>query len=242
MEDLFSTWIVNTYIAHRGLHNEEAPENSLKAFQNAIDKHYAIELDVNLIADNTVVVFHDTKLSRMTGKDKYIQNLTEEDLINTNLLNSNEKIPTLKQVLDLVNGQVPLLIEIKSGTKVGALEKETYELLKDYKGEIAIMSFNPYSLKWFKTHAPQIVRGQLSSYFKGEKLSFFKKSMLKRLHINRISDPNFIAYDCKNLPNRFVKKYEKLPLLAWTVESQEEYLRVVKYCDNIIFQNFIPTI
>ncbi len=242
MDNLFSSWLVNTYIAHRGLHNENEPENSLLAFKNAIDKNYAIEFDVNLLSDNTVVVFHDSKLSRMTGKDKYIQNLTEPDLVDIKLLKTEQKIPTLKEVLSFVDGKVPLLIEIKYQNKVGTLEKEVLKLLKNYKGEFAIMSFNPYSLKWFKTHAPKILRGQLSSFFKGEKLAFVKKALLKRLRLNKVSCPDFIAYDCKNLPNRFVKRYDKLPLLAWTVKSQEEYLRVVQYCDNIIFQDFIPII
>ena len=88
------------------------------------------------------------------------------------------------------------------------------------------MSFNPYVLKWFKDNAPNIIRGQLSSFFKNETLSFFKKVALKKMLLNNVSQPNFIAYDAQNLPNRFVRKYNKLPLLAWTIRSQEEYMNI----------------
>lgn len=241
--EIFNSWIVNDYIAHRGLHTKELPENSLGAFANAIDKGYPIELDVQLIADGNVVVFHDYALSRMTGKDGYTKNLVTEDLVNYKLAKTEFLIPTLKEVLDFVDGQVPILIEIKNEGKVGELEKRVYDYLKNYTGEYAIQSFNPYSLEWYKINAPKVLRGQLSSYFKGSDLGFLKRFALKRMMLNRkISEPNFISYDAKNLPNRFVKRYNKIPLIAWCIRSQSEYMRVAKYCDNIIFENFEPKI
>ena len=116
-----------------------------------------------------------------------------------------------------------------------------YDLLKNYSGEYAIQSFNPYVLEWFKLNAPNVLRGQLSSYLKNENLSWFKKFVLKRMLLNRkVSCPDFISYDAKNLPNRFVNRFKKLPLIGWTIRSQSEYMRVVKYCDNIIFENYEP--
>lgn len=241
--EIFKSWLVERFIAHRGLHDENNPENSLGAFQNAIDNDHPIELDVHLISDGTVVVFHDSTLSRLTGKDGYLKNLTKEDLKNYNLMGTEFTIPTLQEVLELVDGKVPLLIEIKNLDKVGDLESATYKLLKDYKGEYAVQSFNPFSMQWFYNNAPEVLRGQLSSYFKGEKLSFFKKFALKRMLLNKkISHPNFISYDHKNIPNRFVKKYKNIPLIVWVITKQEDYLRVVKHCDNIIFENFEPKI
>lgn len=244
MEDIFSSWLVEKYIAHRGLHDDKNPENSLGAFKNAVEKDYAIELDVNIIADGTLVVFHDDTLKRLTGKSGYVKNIeSNKNLKNYFLKGTKFTIPTLKEVLQLVDGKVPLLIEIKNNSKVGVLEEALWNLLKDYKGEFAIESFNPYVVEWFKINAPQVLRGQLSGYFKGEKLSIFKKFVLKRMLLNnKVSEPNFIAYETKRLPNRFVKKFKQLPLIAWTVTSQKEYNRVVKYCDNIIFENFIPKI
>ncbi len=241
--DLFKTWLVEYPIAHRGLHTDEMPENSLGAFQNAIDNGYPIELDVHLTCDGTVVVFHDDSLARVTNKDGYVKNLTKDTLKDYSLFGTKYTIPTFKEVLDLVAGQVPILIEVKNTGKVGELESALLKILKDYTGEYAIQSFNPYVLEWFKKNAPQIARGQLAGYFKGEKLSFIKKFALKRMLLNKkISCPDFISYDARNVPNRFVKKYKKLPLLVWCVRSQDEYLKKVKYCDNIIFENFEPKI
>lgn len=242
MEDIFSSWLVNGYIAHRGLHNSEFPENSLGAFKNAVEKGYACELDVRLIGDGTVVVLHDSTLGRMTGRDKYVNNITKEDLKTSKLLDTEYTIPTLEEVLKTVDGKVPLLIEIKQDDKVGELESKIYNLLKDYKGEYAVESFNPFSLSWFKINAPHIWRGQLSSFFKQDKLALIKKILLKKLKMNKISDPHFISYDAECLPNKWVKKCEKLPILAWTVRSQQQYLDVIKHSDNIIFENFLPKI
>ena len=241
--DLFKTWLVEYPIAHRGLHTDEMPENSLGAFQNAIDNGYPIELDVHLTCDGTVVVFHDDSLARVTNKDGYVKNLTKDTLKDYSIFGTKYTIPTFKEVLDLVAGQVPILIEVKNTGKVGELESALLKILKDYTGEYAIQSFNPYVLEWFKKNAPQIARGQLAGYFKGEKLSFIKKFALKRMLLNKkISCPDFISYDARNVPNRFIKKYKKLPLLVWCVRSQDEYLKKVKYCDNIIFENFEPKI
>lgn len=240
--DLFKSWLVEDYIAHRGIHDKDIPENSIPAFEKAIKAGYPIEFDVQLLEDKTVVVFHDATLSRMTNKDGYIKNLTKEDLENLYLAGTEYKIPTLEEVLKLVNGKTPLLIEIKNSGKVGELETEVYKLLKNYKGEYAIQSFNPYVLNWFKENAPNVIRGQLSGSFKGEALSWFKKFALKNLFLNKISCPHFISYESKALPSLRLKRFKKLPLIAWTVRTQEEYLRVIKHCDNIIFEGFEPKI
>ncbi len=241
--EIFNSWLVETPIAHRGLHDKDCPENSISAFQKAITEGYPIELDVQMIADGTVIVFHDESLSRLTDNDGYIKFLNKSDLDILRLKDSKEKIPTFEEVLKFVDGKVPLLIEIKNPSKVGELEKKVIEILKDYKGEYAIQSFNPYVLEYFYKHAPNVLRGQLAGYFKKEKLSFFKKYALKRMLLNKkISHPDFISYEARKIPNRFTRKYRKLPLLAWTVRSQSEYIRVVKYCDNVIFENFEPKI
>lgn len=241
--EIFNSWLVETPIAHRGLHDKDCPENSISAFQKAITEGYPIELDVQMIADGTVIVFHDESLSRLTDNDGYIKFLNKSDLDILRLKDSKEKIPTFEEVLKFVDGKVPLLIEIKNPSKVGELEKKVIEILKDYKGEYAIQSFNPYVLEYFYKHAPNVLRGQLAGYFKKEKLSFFKKYALKRMLLNKkISHPDFISYEARKIPNRFTRKYRKLPLLAWTVRSQSEYIRVVKHCDNVIFENFEPKI
>ncbi len=241
--DIRKTWLCTKPIAHRGLHSATVPENSLAAFEAAIERGYAIELDVRPIDDGTVIVFHDDKLTRMTNRDGYACNLTTADLEEIRLVGSNEKIPTFKEVLDLVAGRTPILIEIKNtDTKVGQLEKDVLEFLSSYTGEYAIQSFNPFSVEYFKKNAPGTIRGQLSCFFTDQNSpSFFKRFLLKRLKLNKVSSPDFIAYDHRNLPNKYVTK-TKLPVLAWTVCSNSEMEKVRPYCDNIIFQNFLPEI
>lgn len=228
-------------IAHRGLHGIDAPENSLAAFGKAIEAGFPIEIDVRPIDDGTVVVFHDDKLTRMTDLDGYVCNMTKSDLEKVKLRNSDERIPTFKEVLEFVDGRTPLLIEIKNDSTVGQLERDTLELLSSYKGEYAVQSFNPYSMEFFKKNAPQIPRGQLSCFFDKKDLGFFKRFVLKRLKMNKVSSPDFISYNHANLPNKYVTK-TKLPTLAWTVRSNAEMEKCLPYCDNIIFENFIPVI
>lgn len=240
-DNIWTSFLTETMFAHRGLWNKECPENSLAAFTNAMKNGYGIELDVNTIEDGTPVIFHDSKMSRMTGKDKYIQNLSKEELEHIKLLDSEEKVPTLEEVLKLVKGKVPLLIEIKNQEKVGPLERRVLDLLKNYKGEYAIQSFNPYTLRWFYEHAPKIWRGQLASYFKGEKLSIFKKLILRKLGMKKFTAHNFVSYDISNLPNRFTKKLE-VPLLSWTIKNQDNYYKALQYSDNVIFEGFEPKI
>lgn len=245
--NIFDSWICNKYIAHRGYHDEVSPENSISSFKKAIDAGYAIEIDVRPLADGTIVVFHDETLGRMTGKDGFISNFTYEDLKDIKLLKSNENIPTLKEVLDVVDGQTPLLIEIKNSGKVG-FEKDVWKLLSKYKGEYAIQSFNPYSLEWFKIHAPHVKRGQLACFYEkndlkeqNSDLGFFKRFALKRMMLNdKVSEPHFISYKAANVPNKYVKKYSDLPLLVWVIRNENQYNRVKKYCDNIIFEDFAP--
>lgn len=239
--DIKKSWLFSRPIAHRGLHGIDAPENSLAAFGKAIEAGFPIEIDVRPIDDGTVVVFHDDKLTRMTDLDGYVCNMTRSDLEKVRLRNSDERIPTFKEVLEFVDGRTPLLIEIKNDSTVGQLERDTLELLSSYKGEYAVQSFNPYSMEFFKKNAPQIPRGRLSCFFDKKDLGFFKRFVLKRLKMNKVSSPDFISYNHANLPNKYVTK-TKLPTLAWTVRSNAEMEKCLPYCDNIIFENFIPVI
>lgn len=241
-QNIFDSWLCNQYIANRGLHNEEFPENSLGAYENAIKENYPIKLEVRLIGDGTVVCLNDDNLKRVCGKDKYASQITKIDLESCKLFGTEYTIPTLEETLNMIRGRTPLLIELKQLENVGELEKKVYDLLKDYKGEYAIQSINPFSLEWFKNNAPHIWRGQKSCDFKCDKMPFIKKQALRKLKFNKVSCPDFICYCERNLPNRFVKKYANLPLIAWTVRTQQDYIRVVQHSDNVIFENFIPKI
>lgn len=235
--DILHTRLFTTPIAHRGLHNEEIPENSLKAYENAIEHGFPIEIDVRTIDDGTVVVFHDDALGRMTGKDGYVSNLQASELNDAHLKGTDQTIPTFEQVLSLVNGQVPLLIETKVTAKVGPLESKVAEMLKNYKGEFALQSFDPYSMAYFYEHEPDMLRGQLSALNCG--LSYFKRKALGHLKVNKISHPHFVSYCFSDLPNKYVTK-AKLPTLAWTLTSRSDCEKVQDCCDNIIFERFLP--
>lgn len=236
--NIFDSWIVKTPIAHRGLHNNEIPEMSREAFQNAIDNNYAIEIDVRPLKDGTIVCFHDEALGRMTGHDGFISNCTLSDIAELKLLKSNEHILTLKETLDFIDGRVPVLVDIKNMGKI-SFEKNIWKDLKNYKGEYAVQSFNPLTLEWFKLNAPQVKRGQLASFLKGESLPFWQKFALKRMMLNkRYSEPNFINYALDDLPNRYVNKCKKqgLPILCYCVKNEEDKEKAKKYCDNYVFE------
>lgn len=238
-------WLYNKPIAHRGLHNDELPENSLGAFANAIEHGYPIELDVRLTDDEKVAVFHDDSLGRMTGKDGYISKISSDALSEYKLLGLDKKptefcIPTFEEVLSLVNGKVPILIELKNLGSVGTLEKHTAQLLASYGGDYAVQSFNPYSIEYFKDHMPDVPRGILSCFFtKNDLKGPIKRYILKSLKMNKVAKPDFISYNADNLPNRYVSK-ARLPVLAWTVRSNEKAQQLATVANNIIFERFIP--
>ena len=149
-------------IAHRGIHdNIKIYENTIEAFKLAIEKNYIIEIDIHKTVDNKIVVFHDYNTQRLFDVNLKIENTTYKELKKLKKFH----IPTLEEVLKIVDGKVPLLIELKQPNKVGELEKITMKILNKYKGQFAIQSFNPKTIYWFKKNYPNILRGQLSSIY-----------------------------------------------------------------------------
>lgn len=231
-------------IAHKGLHSNDShtPENSIPAFQKAIKHKLPIELDIQLTLDNKIVVFHDYNLQRICGLNKLVKKCTLAEIKELNLLNSGYKIPLLAEVLELVNGKVPILIDIKNRNKAGRLEKLLMQELENYKGDIAIQSFNPFSIGWFAKNAPHIIRGQLHTDLKNKKLNQITKLLLKEIIFNFFSRPHFIAMDIRCMSQYILYKYKriKIPILFWTIKKQKDYSKLKDVCDNIIFENFIP--
>lgn len=239
-------WLKSIPVAHRGLHSaeEQIIENSKKAFENAIRHGYAIELDAQVIADGEVVVFHDYNLERVCGINEDVSELRTSDLTRFPFKGSTENIPLLKDVLAFVNGQVPLLIEIKKQSGVRHANMIILNSLLGYKGAFAIQSFDPFILGWFAKNAPLICRGQLSSDFKDIPMNRLLKYLLKTFKFNFISKPNFLAYNITDMPNRVIdrKRRQGLPVIVWTVTSETEQARISPFCDNIIFELFQPKI
>lgn len=233
-------------IAHRGMHNSKLgiPENSMLAFQKAIDNKYIIELDVRILKDKTVVVFHDNNLERMTGINRDINNCNYKEIKDLKLQNTNSYIPLFEDVLNLVNGKVPIIIELKYedyfDMKIGELEDKIIELLKNYKGKYAIKSFNPFAIYYLKKHYPNIIRGQLASSFKYDNIGFVQKFVLKKMLFNYFSKPDFISYDINGLPNKYISKFRKEKMvMGWTVRSKVDLEKAKEYCDNFICENIL---
>lgn len=232
----------NTLIAHRGLFNNDKGviENTIPAFNKAIEHAYIIELDVHYISDNTIVVFHDDNLKRLTGIDKKIKECTYNELRKIKLYNTNSYIPTLEEVLNVVNGKVPILIELKYDRFVGTLEKQLMKVLSKYKGEYAIQSFNPLSIMWFKIKYPHILRGQIVSKFKNDKISCIKKYLLTNMWFNIFTKPNYISFNIHDFECNKIEKFKnKYTVLGWTVKTQQEYVQLSKHYDNLICEQFI---
>lgn len=240
--NIYESWIVKSPIAHRGLFGDKVPENSLLAFKQAVKNKLAIELDVTALTDGTPVIFHDEKLARMTGRDGFISSLSLSDISDFRLQGTKEKIPTLAEALEVIDGKVPVLIEIKNTGKVGPLEKAVWKELIKYNGEYAVESFNPYTLEWFKNNAPKVKRGQLACFFRNKDITGVKRYALKRMILNKkVSEPNFIVYDGADMPNKYLKKYYGIiPVLAYTIRSEGEEVRLKGFCDNFLFDNYTP--
>ncbi len=228
------SWLLTTPIIHRGYVTGETPENSLGAFQKAIELGHPIEFDVQMTSDGHLVCVHDDNLKRLTGFDGDVRKTDYKTVKSLRILNTEEIIPDFKEVLNLVNGQVPLLIEIKHQLNDGICEKVVDEL-KNYKGEFALESFNPTYMKKFKKLAPEFLRGQLGTVFKSG-LGFFIDMAMKYLPLNFLVKPDFICYNVKNLPiSRLISN--NLPIIAYTVNTEEEKTISKKYAVNYIFDN-----
>jgi len=231
--------------AHRGLHGDGVAENSLSAFRAAVEAGFGIELDVRLSADGELVVYHDDTLLRVSGIDARVDEKTAAELSEIHLSETADTVPTFKEVLELVDGRVPLLVEIKEDAgKYGVTEK-TVEMLRGYGGDFIVESFNPLALGRVKKLAPEIMRGILSQNFLSEKkYRTVTHFLLEILVLNVICRPDFIAFNCKHGKNaalRLARFIFRAPTLAWTVRSgEEEALAKKRAFDGIIFENYLP--
>lgn len=235
-------WLTNTRkpIAHRGLHGRGRPENSMAAFRAAVARGLPIELDIHLLADGKVAVFHDKTLDRMTSRTGKLNKLTSAEARQVRLKGGNGTIPMFKDVVKMVNGRVPILVELKGKSKMAGVKlgQAVMNDLKGYRGEIAVMGFSPLQVGWFRKHAPQIARGQVSGHFKKTKMPKVAKFMLKNMALDFLSRPNFIVHDVNVLPSRvvrFARESLKKPVLGYTVTSAEMAKKAKPHVDNIIF-------
>ncbi len=233
-----------TDYAHRGLHGGAVPENSMAAFRKAVEAGYGIELDVQLSRDGEVMVFHDYTLARMTGKKEKLSSLTAAELQALRLNKTRETIPTLRQVLLLVEGKVPLLVELKGERLNTALCEKTAALLRNYGGPYCVESFNPLLLRAMKKRLPDVFYGQLYTNICRDKDKYsLLNLLLTAMSLNILARPDFLAYnklDRESLPVRLVERLYQLPRFVWTVKTEEELQTAKKLGEHIIFENVRP--
>ena len=232
--------------AHRGLHSEGVPENSMAAFKAAKDGGYGVELDVHLLADGNLAVIHDSVLERVTGQPGKIEELTTEQLPNYRLCGTDETIPQFRQVLDLFQGKAPLIVELKSaGNNYAAVTEAACKMLDEYCGPYCLESFDPRCILWLKKNRPELIRGQLSeNYFvKGRpRIPAILKFIITHNLANCITKPDFIAYRYADrhctLSNRLCLR--RMSGVSWTISTPQEYETAVTEGWIPIFEGFLP--
>ena len=253
--------------AHRGLHDNksQAPENTMAAFRKAVDAGFGIECDVQLTKDGIPVIFHDFTLARVAryaegeipsdavvnkdgsyGVAGKVIDYTYEELLRFHILDSEEKIPKFEDFLKLVDGKVPLIVELKIELKDLSVCSKVDSLLKDYKGVYCIESFNPLGVFWYRKNRPQVMRGQLSDEFHKDSPEEFKGILyfiLTRLLFNFITKPDFIAFNRKypdSLSLKLCRKLYGCTCAAWTIKDQSQLVEARDKFDIYIFDSFMP--
>ena len=231
------------YIAHRGyFDNEKAiPENSLAAFEAAVEKGFAVELDIQLSSDGVAMVFHDADLERVCGVSGKIWDYTAQELKAMKLLGTEETIPTFEEALALIDGRVPLLVEYKMDKVDTAVCAAGQALLDSYDGEYMMQCFDPRALLWYKKNAPQVARGQLAKEYWHEE-QYAGKALyvvLGNLLTNVATRPDFVSYSFEHQNNVALKAYSLMaPTACWTLRSGDDYASAAGNFDMYIFDSF----
>ena len=225
--------------AHRGLHSKGVPENSIMAFKKAVENGFGAELDVHLTADEQLVVIHDYSLERTTGLKGIVEDLTLSEIKEYFLENSEEKVPTLEEVLKIFEGKTPVIIELKStNNNYKQLSGAAAVILENYKGDYCVESFDPRCIRWFKKNSPQTIRGQLSENFlisKNSKIPLIYKFAITFLMTNFLTKPDFVAYkfeDKSSLGFIICTRFYKMQGVTWTIKDRIG-LRLAE-CENLI--------
>lgn len=233
--------------AHRGLHGNGVPENSMMAFREALEHGYGIELDIHLLKDGNLAVIHDASLKRTAGIDVKIEDLVTEDLKNYCLESTQETIPTFREVLDLYAGKAPLIVELKSEQgNYAALARRACEMLSDYDGPYCMESFDPRCIRWLYKNRPDVIRGQLSENFlrnKHSKMPLLLKFAMTFNLSNFLTKPDFIAYryeDRKNLSITLCRKLWHMQGVTWTLRKKEDHDTAISDGWIPIFEGYLP--
>jgi len=229
-------------IAHRGLYenDQSVPENSLAAFARAAESGYGIELDIHLTRDDQLAVFHDDDLGRMCGVPGRPEDKTFAELSALRLAGTEEGIPLFESVLELMDGREPIILELKRGDRNNTLCEKAYAALKNYSGDVCIESFDPFIVAWWRKNAPEYLRGQLSTDYKGmrEGTGAVNSFLLSRLLTNLFARPQFVAYGlCEKKPVT-VRLCEAMGAMRVVWTSHDPAAEAKN--DTVIFEHYRP--
>lgn len=238
----------NRCYAHRGYYEKDQsiPENSMPGFARAVENHFGVELDVHLTKDGRLAVLHDESLKRMCGREVTLSELNSGELKNYPLAGTQYTVPLFEDVLRLIDGKIPMIIEVKPyGGNIAALCERLCRELEGYTGVYCIESFDPRAVYWFRRHRPSLVRGQLAMRAKsyGKEANPFQAFLLANLLTSFVTKPDFIAYCVegrKNLCFRLCKKLYHVQEFAWTVRSKKDLQEVAGTGGLSIFEHFDP--
>ena len=232
------------HYAHRGLHDGEIPENSLAAFEEACRGGFGIELDVQLSKDGEVMVFHDYTLIRMTGREGKVCDCTAAELKSLSLNGTDQTIPTFREVLELVNGRVPLLVELKGEDLNASLCPKTADLLRAYKGDYCIESFNPLLIRAMRKELPDAWYGQLyTNVCKDKKKASPLNILLTLMAFNFLARPDFIAYNHQyrnHFAVRLTTRFYRAARFVWTVRQSADMAAALEKGELTIFEHIKP--
>ncbi|MFA9432688.1 glycerophosphodiester phosphodiesterase family protein [Egicoccus sp. AB-alg2] len=240
-------WLSDTPLAHRGLHGDGVPENSLAAFRAAAAAGYGVELDVMLARDGTPVVVHDPVLTRLTGAARRVGELDLAQLRELRLraadgTATDEVVPTLAEALEALDG-APAMVEVKSSRlRAGRLERAVAEVLDDHDGPACVASFNPATVRWFRRNRPDAVRVLTATAQLDPRLPALVQRRLSELKDVVAVAPHAISYDLQGLPNTATDAWRATGgvLVTWTVASTDDLAKGREVADNVIFEGVRP--
>ena len=240
-------WLVARPIAHRGFHNGKTIiENTESAFEEALDADYAIECDVQLSADGEAIVFHDDDVDRLTETKGRVKSFTTKQLKKMRLNSTSDRMQTLLELLEQVEGSSTLIIEIKSQWDGNlTLVKRVMEVIKGYDGPVALMSFDPAMISCACALSPHVVRGitadrTVDPYYSALPVSK-RVSMRSFGHLAQ-TQPHFVSYNWRDLPFEPMTEIRNAghPVITWTLRSQQETSEAMRYCDQVTFEGYAP--
>ena len=233
-------WLFNIPIAHRGLFDENYPENSLGAYKQAIDNGYGIELDVHMSIDGVLFCYHDNNAKRLCGIDKDVRDMTYEEVKNLSLNKSDYYIPTFKEVLTFIDGKTPLCIEVKT-QKYSGIEEKVVEMLREYKGDFVVQSFNPKIMRKISKLAPEFIIGMLTT----REISPLAPKIINYM-MHQLWFKYYVKFDYLNMRVQdlefYKDKIKKYLVICWTCKNENDRIIAEKYARNIIFEKTLTNL